>query len=402
MSVVSNNHIELADPTIPIPEQSTEIKTTNDENITSTSSTTSSSTTTTTTTITPSTTTSSSEQPIPSAVDKDNTSISDSITKVTPRHHSMVTVPVNIVSLKPDKHRVKRLSTKISSPTNRVRTTLEQDSVCVSKMSIIAYLNPEVANYPARLKLLNDFLVSEFSKENLDFVLTCREIWYRGLDYYKKEGRVTEPRLEPNLKCPEFLREDVLQLINTYVRPGSPKQVNLASTSSRELLNLVDDDEPDCWPAELLHDVHHEILFLISRDSFQRFIRLPMFEKICREEASQRNRTNTKGRARALTHNRAASISICADVAIDSGPNALKSDQLGGGLSRTLSVNQWPSPSEHKHTQKKHQNAWPSPQEVEEEKINQTNQSKPGVGCCEAFMIMLKGSSGKSNQVKPL
>jgi len=120
-----------------------------------------------------------------------------------------------------------------------------------------------------RVNAFKAFLKSEFSDENIDFYVECYEFRIRAghdpnappLALWEKAGK--PPPLSDELK-------PVLKAIcDQHVRDGSPRQVNLPARLQKAVLTAVDSD---VITTVVLDDAFHEIIKLMGRDSFPRFM----------------------------------------------------------------------------------------------------------------------------------
>jgi hypothetical protein len=160
-----------------------------------------------------------------------------------------------------DKHRRKH-SEKIE-----LQSKEEKNSGAFEGMDFVDFIN----EFPAgpRVNAFKAFLKSEFSDENVDFYVECYEFRIRAghdpnappLALWEKAGK--PPPLSDELK-------PVLNAIcDQHVRDGSPRQVNLPARLQKAVLTAVDSD---VITTVVLDDAFHEIIKLMGRDSFPRFM----------------------------------------------------------------------------------------------------------------------------------
>lgn len=99
---------------------------------------------------------------------------------------------------------------------------------------------------------------SEFSGENLEF--------------HEKVTQLSKDVDDPSI-TDDQLRASAREIVDQYIRPDSPQQVNVSSFQAQNVVDAVAgiDQASRAQIGEMLEESHREILKLVSKDSFTRF-----------------------------------------------------------------------------------------------------------------------------------
>lgn len=152
---------------------------------------------------------------------------------------------------------------------SRMSTTSSNPSI----PSFEQVVSGEVSRQPWDARTFMNFLRSELNDENLFFFSEVEA--YKAM---KGEAKRTPPA--SLLFLPSSAREDeghlVGELIETFIKESSPKQVNISGTQRQKIL---DESKDNVAPA-LFEDAQGEIKRLMQTDAWPRFMRKMMGENV--------------------------------------------------------------------------------------------------------------------------
>lgn len=149
-----------------------------------------------------------------------------------------------------DKKKGSRSSASSSSPT-------KPEGVCLDEINVEVLREWEASfnamlKHPDGIKLFEDFLMSEFSEENIQFWKACES--YKTVPDHQVE------------------REAAL-LYQEYVAPQAPKMVNIDHQTSKEIIENMKSPDHNTF-----NKAQQSIYLLMARDSFVRFIKSEQFQ----------------------------------------------------------------------------------------------------------------------------
>ena len=109
----------------------------------------------------------------------------------------------------------------------------------------ITFSLDDILQRPALRRTMREFMARLYSEESLDFLIECRELFVL-LDLDVRGEFLLEDRqvLSSQVACPVGYWPRVVRLVNTFVRVGSDKEINIDSTLSTHILSLVDSPAP--------------------------------------------------------------------------------------------------------------------------------------------------------------
>ena len=142
-------------------------------------------------------------------------------------------------------------------------------------MDFATYINENPSG--PRIAAWKAFLKSEYSDENIDFYLCVRQFRLdAGHDPDAAPLALWEKAAAPP-PLADALKYIVRDIVNTYIREGSDRQVNLPQRIQDAAVKAIDEDT--CTTI-VLDDAFHEIIRLMGRDSFPRFQDSEHWEKL--------------------------------------------------------------------------------------------------------------------------
>lgn len=131
----------------------------------------------------------------------------------------------------------------------------DQASLALWKLSF-----SELLRSPSGIKCFYDFLASEFSSENLSFLLECREL--EKIFYYDA-----------------FLQKTI-SICNEFIVPGAPREINIVHSMRQKIIAHMEEGEAgkSKLPRNIFDDATTSVLRLMSTDSYVRFCSSKLFK----------------------------------------------------------------------------------------------------------------------------
>ncbi|CAG8777233.1 10754_t:CDS:1, partial [Racocetra persica] len=179
----------------------------------------------------------------------------------------------------------------------------------MTKPTLIDILNNETS-YPYSLDDFATFLDQTFCLENLEFWLAVRQYKYYTYNFYNSPDLLTPNSSSLSLPTSdilyddaslrgdapahsEFLKQKLHKIIETFILPHSPKEINIEASVRDDLLTNV--FTYNNYDSSILDVVSNQIFELMQESSFAQFLieaghlelRLSSESESCQEDCSE-------------------------------------------------------------------------------------------------------------------